>query len=43
VLHRPSREHLTQIEGVIDRALDVVPDAMAGEVDRAVMKLHSAA
>jgi PTH1 family peptidyl-tRNA hydrolase len=43
VLHRPSREHLTQIEGVIDRALDVMPDAMAGEVDRAVMKLHSAA
>ncbi len=43
VLHRPSREHLTQIEGVIDRALDVMPDAMAGEVERAVMKLHSAA
>ncbi len=43
VLHKPSREHLAQIEQAIDRALDVIPQVFAGQIDRAVAQLHTAA
>jgi peptidyl-tRNA hydrolase, PTH1 family len=41
VLHRPSREDEAQILGSIDRALDVMPEVVAGELERAMHKLHS--
>lgn len=41
VLHRPSREHRKLIDDEIDRALAVVPDAVAGELNVATMKLHT--
>lgn len=42
VLHPPSREHAQAIEGAIERALEVVPQLIAGQFERAMMKLHRA-
>jgi peptidyl-tRNA hydrolase, PTH1 family len=41
VLHRPTREEETDLLGSIDRALDVMPEVAAGELERAMHKLHS--
>ena len=41
VLHRPSREHLQLIEECIGRAAEVMPEAIAGSLAVAVMKLHA--
>ncbi len=41
VLHRPSREHKQLINLEIDRALSIVPFALAGELNIATMKLHT--
>jgi PTH1 family peptidyl-tRNA hydrolase len=41
VLHRPGREEREQIDAAIQRALDVMPLAVAGEFERAMHKLHS--
>jgi peptidyl-tRNA hydrolase, PTH1 family len=41
VLHRPSREHRALIDAEIDRALTIVPSALAGELNVATMKLHT--
>lgn len=41
VLHRPSREHRKLIGDEIERALALVPDAVAGRLDIATMKLHT--
>lgn len=41
VLHRPSREHLQLIEECIGRAAEVMPEAIAGNLAVAVMKLHA--
>lgn len=41
VLHRPSREDREQIDAAMQRALDVMPLAIAGEFERAMHKLHS--
>jgi PTH1 family peptidyl-tRNA hydrolase len=42
VLHQPSREHLQQIEDAMGRALDVVPQLVQGQFERAMMQLHRA-
>jgi len=42
VLHPPSREHEQAIEGSIDRALEIVPQVVEGQFERAMMKLHAA-
>lgn len=42
VLHRPSREDRDQIDAALQRALEVMPLAVAGEFERAMHKLHSA-
>jgi PTH1 family peptidyl-tRNA hydrolase len=42
VLHPPSREHLQQIEDSMGRALDVVPQLVQGQFERAMMQLHRA-
>ena len=41
VLHRPGRDEHEQIDAAIQRALDVMPLAVAGEFERAMHKLHS--
>ena len=41
VLHRPSKADLSLIDAEIDRALAIVPDAVAGEMAIATMKLHT--
>ncbi|OOG23296.1 aminoacyl-tRNA hydrolase [Thioalkalivibrio denitrificans] len=41
VLQRPSRDDEEQILHAIDRALDVMPEVAAGELERAMHKLHS--
>ena len=41
VLHRPSKADLSLIEAEIERALQVIPDAVAGEMAAATMKLHT--
>ena len=41
VLHRPSKADLLLIDAEIDRALSIVPDAVAGELAVATMKLHT--
>lgn len=41
VLHPPSREHGTAIEDSIGRALDIVPQLVEGQFERAMMKLHA--
>lgn len=41
VLHRPSREHQALIDEAEGRALAVMPHVLAGEMEVAMMKLHS--
>ena len=41
VLHRPSREHQALIDEAIGRALEVLPRMVAGEIQTAIMQLHS--
>ena len=41
VLHRPSREHQKLIDEAMDKALAVMPDAIDGRMEVAMMKLHS--
>lgn len=41
VLHRPSREDYDLIDAAMQRALEVMPLAVAGEFERAMHKLHS--
>lgn len=41
VLHRPGREDRAAIDEAIDRALDCLPDAVAGNPEAAIMKLHT--
>ncbi|MCC7059759.1 MAG: aminoacyl-tRNA hydrolase [Burkholderiaceae bacterium] len=43
VLHRPSREQHEAIDAAIDHALACLADAVAGNLERAMMKLHSRA
>lgn len=40
VLHPPSAEHAQAIEGAIERALEVLPQLIGGQFERAMMKLH---
>jgi PTH1 family peptidyl-tRNA hydrolase len=42
VLHPASREHQSQIDESITRALDIVPALVEGRFERAMMNLHSA-
>ncbi|MGZ3181136.1 MAG: aminoacyl-tRNA hydrolase [Telluria sp.] len=42
VLHRPRKEELPLIEDCIDKALRIIPQAVEGKLDAAVMELHSA-
>lgn len=41
VLHPPSREHLQAIGDAIDRSLEIVPQLVEGQFERAMMKLHA--
>jgi PTH1 family peptidyl-tRNA hydrolase len=41
VLHPPSRDHLIAIEGAITRALDILPLAIEGRTEAAMLKLHT--
>ena len=41
VLHPPRRDDRSLIEAEIDRALAVIPDAVAGSMEIAMMKLHT--
>lgn len=41
VLHPASREHQQAIDDSIGRALDVVPQLVEGQFERAMMKLHA--
>ena len=41
VLHRPTREQQHAIDDAIARALDCLPDAAAGRLEAAMMKLHT--
>ena len=41
VLHPPSRELQQQIDGALDRALDVLPALVQGQFERAMLKLHA--
>ena len=41
VLHRPGRDEREQIDAAMQRALDVMSLAVAGEFERAMYKLHS--
>ncbi len=41
VLHRPSREHQALIDEAMGKALSVMPHVLAGEMEVAMMKLHS--
>ncbi|HEU0200090.1 MAG TPA: aminoacyl-tRNA hydrolase [Burkholderiaceae bacterium] len=42
VLHPPSREHERGIEDAITRSLEIVPQLLEGQFERAMMKLHAA-
>ncbi len=42
VLHPPSREHEAAIDESITRALEIVPQLIDGQFERAMMKLHAA-
>ena len=42
VLKPPSREDRTLIDGAIDRAIRVLPDIVAGKLDKAMKSLHTA-
>lgn len=41
VLHRPNREHQGLIDEAMGKALSVMPHVLAGEMEVAMMKLHS--
>jgi PTH1 family peptidyl-tRNA hydrolase len=41
VLHAPRREEREQIDGALERALAVLPEIFAGQIDAAIMKLHT--
>lgn len=41
VLQRPSKQDREMIQGAIERAVDVMPLAVSGELERAMHKLHS--
>jgi PTH1 family peptidyl-tRNA hydrolase len=41
VLHPASRDHQQAIDASIDRALEVVPQLVAGQFERAMLKLHA--
>ena len=41
VLHRPSREHQTLIDEAMAKAVPLMPHAVAGDMEVAMMKLHS--
>ncbi len=41
VLHPASREHQQAIDTSMDRALEVVPQLVAGQFERAMLKLHA--
>ncbi len=41
VLHPPSREHEAAIDDSLTRALDIVPQLIEGQFERAMMKLHA--
>ncbi|MBN9429199.1 MAG: aminoacyl-tRNA hydrolase [Burkholderiales bacterium] len=41
VLHRPSREHQQLIDDEIDRSIAMLPDVAAGDMEAAMMKLHT--
>lgn len=41
VLHRPSTEERTAIEGAIDAAVGVLPQCLAGDLQGAMLKLHT--
>jgi PTH1 family peptidyl-tRNA hydrolase len=43
VLHPPSREHAQAIDDALGRALEIVPQLVAGQFERAMMKLHRTA
>jgi PTH1 family peptidyl-tRNA hydrolase len=43
VLHPPSREHAQAIDDALGRALQIVPQLVAGQFERAMMKLHRTA
>jgi PTH1 family peptidyl-tRNA hydrolase len=42
VLHPPGREHETAIREAVNRALEIVPQLVEGQFERAMMKLHRA-
>jgi PTH1 family peptidyl-tRNA hydrolase len=42
VLHRPSREHRVLIDEAIDRALGTIDELLAGRVEQAMHRLHTA-
>jgi len=42
VLHPPSRDHEAAIDEAIGRGLEIVPQLVEGQFERAVMKLHAA-
>jgi PTH1 family peptidyl-tRNA hydrolase len=42
VLHRPSQAERADIDAAIDRALEVLPQVLAGDLQGAMLKLHSA-
>lgn len=41
VLNRPTRDEQGLLDGAIDTALDVMPDVVAGELQKAMHRLHS--
>ena len=41
VLHRPTRDQQHAIDDAISRALECLPDAVAGRLEAAMMKLHT--
>jgi peptidyl-tRNA hydrolase, PTH1 family len=41
VLHAPRRDERAAIESEIERALTVIPDAISGNLEAAMMKLHT--
>ena len=42
VLHRPSRDDRAKIDKAIDAGLDAVPDLLAGRLEQAMKRLHTA-
>ena len=40
VLHPPGREHQQEIDAAMGRALDIVPQLLEGQFERAMMQLH---